>query len=89
VDLGGYRAEGYEAYMATPAWRSAFAALLDLAQGARVAACCAEARPEGCHRRFIADRAAAEGWTVRHILDARQATARPGVHQTTLDETEG
>jgi uncharacterized protein (DUF488 family) len=73
VDLGGFRKGGYEAYMATPAWRGGFAALAALVEhGGRVAICCAESVPWKCHRRFIAEHAAQQGWDIVHVIDAKR-----------------
>lgn len=87
--LGGFRTGGYEAYMAMPEWRAGFAVLGALAEGARVAICCAEAVPFRCHRRFVAAHAAREGWRVTHILDAARALPERGARQASLPGPEG
>jgi uncharacterized protein (DUF488 family) len=33
---------------------------------------CAEALPQQCHRRIIADVLAARGWTVKHLLTPKR-----------------
>jgi uncharacterized protein (DUF488 family) len=89
VELGGFRKGGYEAHMATPEWREGFAALTALAERARTCICCAEAVPFRCHRRFVARHAAALGWHVVHVLDARRTMAERGARQAALAGTEG
>ena len=88
VDLGGFRKGGYEAYMGTPEWQRGFAALEELARGARVAIMCAEVVPFRCHRRFVARHTAELGVKVTHIIDARRTMPERAPVQTTLDETE-
>lgn len=89
VALGGYREGGYEAHMRTPEWRRGSAELEALAEGARTAIGCAETLFLRCHRRLVADHAAAQGWRVTHIVDAQRALPHRGPRQATLDETEG
>lgn len=88
VDLGGFRSGGYEAYMETPAWQAAFAALAARVLDARVAVMCAETVPWRCHRRFIAAHAMDLGCGVTHILDAKRTLPGRRSRQGTLDETE-
>lgn len=64
---------GYADHMETPAFREAAHALLDEARTTRLAILCAEARPEQCHRRLIADWLTAHGATVRDITSATRA----------------
>lgn len=83
----GFR--GYADYMETDAFEAGLAELLGLARGpssrrpethrggVRVAVMCAEAVPERCHRRLLADALLARGVEVRHILSG--APARPHV----------
>ena len=59
---------GYADYMDTPEFRAAAAELLVWARHRRLAVMCAEARPEQCHRRLIADWATSRGFTVTHII---------------------
>jgi uncharacterized protein (DUF488 family) len=61
----------YADYADTPAFRAAFAALRQLAEGRRVAVMCAEAVWWRCHRRIIADYLIAAGIAVEHILDGK------------------
>jgi uncharacterized protein (DUF488 family) len=66
---------GYADHMDGAEFAAAAAALVEWARSTRTAILCAEARPEQCHRRLIADWLTARGATVEHILDAR-CTAR-------------
>ena len=68
---------GYADHMDTPGFQTAAAELLAAAETRAVAVLCAEARPEQCHRRLIADHATAQGVPVTHIL----APGRSAVHQ--------
>jgi uncharacterized protein (DUF488 family) len=63
---------GYADHMATPEFQAAAAELLAAAENRAVCVMCAEARPEQCHRRLIADHATAQGVPVTHILAARR-----------------
>lgn len=62
----GFRA--FAAYTAEPAFRDAAARLLDLGRAGPTAIMCAEARPESCHRQFIADYLHCQGAEVVHLL---------------------
>ncbi len=68
---------GYADHMDTPGFQAAAAELLAAARTRAVAVMCAEARPEQCHRRLIADHATAQGTPVSHILAPR----RTALHQ--------
>ena len=68
---------GYADHMATPEFQAAAAELLAAAEARNVCVMCAEARPEQCHRRLIADHATAQGVPVTHILAPR----RTALHQ--------
>ncbi|MEO8881715.1 MAG: DUF488 domain-containing protein [Gemmatimonadaceae bacterium] len=68
---------GYADYMDTPEFASAADELATLALADRVAVMCAEAVWWRCHRSMIADYFKATGWTVLHILDAREAKEHP------------
>ena len=61
---------GYADYMQTDEFASHLATLIELAAQVPTAIMCAEARPESCHRFFIADALVAHGVEVHHILDA-------------------
>lgn len=64
---------GYADHMDTPEWQRAAADLLAEARRRAVAVMCAEARPEQCHRRLIADHAIASGMPVTDILAPRRS----------------
>lgn len=74
--LGGYRKEGYEAYMATNTFLDGLAQLESRAGAQATAFCCAERFPWKCHRRFIAQELHNKGWEVFHIID-RDKTWNP------------
>lgn len=66
----GWRVAGFAGYadhMDTPEFQRAATELLAWAGQRPVAIMCAEARPEQCHRRLIADWATAHHMTVTHI----------------------
>jgi uncharacterized protein (DUF488 family) len=65
----GFR--GYADYMATDAFESALAELIDVAQDQRTAIMCAESLPWRCHRSLIADALVARGVTVLHLLSGK------------------
>jgi len=69
--LGGFRKEGYEAWMKTPEFSQGLRELESLAQQRRVALMCAEKYFGRCHRRFVLKLLSARGWTVHHILSER------------------
>jgi uncharacterized protein (DUF488 family) len=68
---------GYADHMDTPEFQAAAAELLAEARRRAVAVMCAEARPEQCHRRLIADHATAQAMAVTHIL----APGRTALHR--------
>lgn len=65
----------YADYMDTGDFARGLDALLEFAQGRRVAVMCAEAQWWRCHRRLIADALVARRIEVRHIMSS--TTARP------------
>ncbi len=69
---------GYADHMATPAFRTAFDRVARLAGRELVALMCAEADPERCHRRYLADAFSVAGFQVRHVLD--EGTRPHAVH---------
>jgi uncharacterized protein (DUF488 family) len=78
----GFR--GYADYMATPAWRQAFDALIAGANEQAIAIFCAETLWWRCHRRLIADAAVLlAGFEVVHLTPATRAShvLTPGVHR--------
>lgn len=68
---------GYADHMDTPQFQAAAAVLLADAGARATCVMCAEARPEQCHRRLIADHATAQGTPVTHIL----APGRTALHR--------
>jgi uncharacterized protein (DUF488 family) len=67
--LGGDRPGGYARHMATGGFRKGIDALLAAAADGRVALLCAEADPDRCHRRFVADALRARGAAVADHRD--------------------
>lgn len=68
-DLGGFRAGSYEEHLVTPELARGLARLEALARARPTAFCCAESRPEHCHRRFLAEELERRGFRVRHLLE--------------------
>jgi uncharacterized protein (DUF488 family) len=73
----GFR--GYADYMQTAEFEEALRRLLQLCEGKRCAAMCAEAVPWRCHRSLLADALVARGIPVEHILSG----SRRNVHSLT------
>jgi uncharacterized protein (DUF488 family) len=67
--LGGYRAEGYDAYTVTEEFFEGIKELERFAAEKKTAVACAERFFWRCHRRFIADELIKRGWDVRHIME--------------------
>jgi len=67
-DLGGFRPGGYQAWMATAAFRRGLTQLEELAQRQVTAVMCSETLWVRCHRRFIARQLVARGYPVTHLL---------------------
>jgi uncharacterized protein (DUF488 family) len=59
---------GYADHMASDEFAREYERLTALARGSRTAFLCAETLWWRCHRRLIADRLTADGWTVAHLL---------------------
>lgn len=68
-DLGGLRDVSYEQHLGSPAFARGLARLEAIARARPTAFCCAESRPEHCHRRFIAEEMERRGFRVRHLLE--------------------
>lgn len=71
---GAWRDEGLRGYadhMATAEFARGVDALLAMAAREQVAAMCAEALPQKCHRSLLSDALVARGVEVAHVLDAR------------------
>ncbi len=66
--LGGYRKQGYEAYMKTAQFKAGVDKLLALAEERKTAVLCAEADFRRCHRRFLSDALERNGANVKHIM---------------------
>jgi uncharacterized protein (DUF488 family) len=62
----------YADHMGAPEFAEAMSEVLGWARDERVALMCAEAQPERCHRRLIADWLVARGVDVWHIRDRRR-----------------
>jgi len=73
----GFR--GYADYLQTAEFEEALRRLLELCEGKRCAAMCAEAVPWRCHRSLLADALVARGIPVEHILSG----SRRDVHSLT------
>jgi hypothetical protein len=73
----GFR--GYADYMQSAEFEEALRRLLELCEGKRCAAMCAEAVPWRCHRSLLADALVARGIPVEHILSG----SRRDVHSLT------
>lgn len=79
---GAWKEEAFNAYadhMRSAAFRQALAQLEALAGQRRTAVMCAEALPQHCHRRLLADLLWVRGWQVCHLL----APGRIDDHQLT------
>ncbi len=69
-ELGGFRKEGYEAYMRTSEYRAGIMKLLEITRLYSVTAVmCSEKFWFRCHRRFIARTLREYGLRVIHIVD--------------------
>jgi uncharacterized protein (DUF488 family) len=71
--LAGSSFQAYADHMDTPLFARGYARLLEEAQRAPTALMCSERNHKKCHRRMIADRLAADGWRVVHLLDGGQS----------------
>lgn len=78
---------GYADHMRSDLFAATLERLLALEPGGRVAAMCAEARPEDCHRSLLADALVVRGVAVEHLLDA--ATRLPHVLSPLARHAEG
>lgn len=70
-----WRVPGFASYadhMETDEFRRAAATLVERAREATAAVMCAEALPERCHRRLLADWLTVRGLQVVHLLDERR-----------------
>ncbi|MDY6794103.1 MAG: DUF488 domain-containing protein [Actinomycetota bacterium] len=67
--LGGYRKDGYPAYMKTGDFLEGLGELEELAAVTSTVVVCAELLPWRCHRFHIAGKLQDRGWRVVHIID--------------------
>ena len=67
-ELGGFRDEGYEAWMNTEMFEQGLRALEEIAATALPGFMCSEGRPEKCHRSFVARALVSRGHEVSHLL---------------------
>lgn len=70
--LGGFRKEGFEAYLLTGNCRDGLKKLEGMALQNPCAILCAERLPWRCHRRFIGRYFREKGWEVVHIIDEKR-----------------
>ena len=64
---------GYADHMSTPEFAAALERVASLARRELVALMCAEANPERCHRRYLADAFVLAGFEVRHVLEPNRS----------------
>jgi uncharacterized protein (DUF488 family) len=68
-ELGGFRKEGFEAYLLTEKCMDGLEKLEGIALKNPCVILCAERLPWRCHRRFIGNYFREKGWEVVHIID--------------------
>ena len=71
-ELGGFKKGGYDSFMQSREFLLGMQKLMDTALETKSAIMCAESVFSRCHRRYIADKLAREGWTVNHIYDEKR-----------------
>lgn len=86
VSLGGFRKHddipeetGFSAYMKhtkTDEFQSSIKSIKEITLGKNTTVMCAEALWWNCHRQYIAEAMAKDGFTVVHILDEKRAAER-------------
>jgi uncharacterized protein (DUF488 family) len=77
-ELGGFRDEGYEAWMKTNDFGGGIAELERLAGNSTTAFMCSEGEPWKCHRRFVSRALQQRGHEVRHLFpDGSQQPENP------------
>ncbi len=67
-ELGGFRDEGYDAWMKTDAFARGVQALEELARAQLLGFMCSEGEPWKCHRRFVSRALSQRGHHVEHLL---------------------
>ena len=75
---------GYADHMRSEVFARAFDRVAALARRELVAVMCAEATPERCHRRYLADALVLAGFEVRHVIDREKTIAHersPGLRR--------
>jgi len=81
-ELGGFRKEGYPAYVETDSFRNGLERLEGIGRGRTSAFFCAERFPWRCHRRWVARKLIERGWNVIHIIEKGRVWApRKGGHK--------
>lgn len=66
---------GYADHMASPRFAQALGQLQECALTQPTAMMCAERSPDDCHRQFIADQLASNGWSITHLIGANENRA--------------
>lgn len=69
ASLGGHWPEGFPVHRETESYKTGIEQVASVARHERVVLLCAERDPAHCHRRFLADDLAREGFIVLHIVD--------------------
>lgn len=72
-ELGGYRSQGYRAFVDSDEFKQGLDQLERIAEQKRAAVICAERFPWRCHRRFISLELEKHGWKVVHIIDDKRS----------------
>jgi uncharacterized protein (DUF488 family) len=67
-ELGGFRDEGYDAWMKTDDFARGLRTLEELGTGGLVGFMCSEGEPWKCHRRFVSKALFDRGHEVSHLL---------------------
>jgi len=73
-ELGGYRRDGYQAYMQTEQFREGTGKLIEISKQNRTCIMCMEPNPKYCHRRFISVYLEEKDIEVVHVLKAGQVS---------------
>lgn len=68
-ELGGFRKEGYEAYMETQEWKLGINKLINIASESKTVIMCAEILWWKCHRRLVSNWLLNNKWEVIHIFN--------------------
>ncbi|MGQ9759298.1 MAG: DUF488 domain-containing protein [Candidatus Methanomethylicaceae archaeon] len=65
--LGGFRKEGYAAYMNSQEFENGIFSIISLSERGRVCLLCLEPDPKRCHRRYITERLSKLGFKIVEI----------------------